>query len=260
MRSVKNLFDLSGKIALCTAASKGMGFAMAEGLAEQGAKVVISSRKIDGCQEAVDSINAQFGEGTAIAIACNVGYKEQLQALVDETHQRLGKIDILVSNAGVNPYYGPMSKIPDAAFDKIMNSNVRSTHWLCQMVIPDMVEKGKGSVMITASTGAFGPSLELGVYAVSKLADVGLVRNMALEFGPSGVRVNAICPGIIKTNFAKALWDNPEGEARAKEMVPLRKFGEADDLKGLAVYLASDASGHMTGQALTVCGGTNMWT
>lgn len=260
MRSVKELFDLSGKVALCTASSKGMGLAMAEGLAEQGAKVVISSRKLDACQAAADGINQQFGEGSAIAIACNAGYKEQLQALVDETREKLGSIDILVSNAGVNPYYGPMSKIPDEAFDKIMNSNVRSTHWICNMVIPDMVAKGKGSIMVTASAGAFGPSLELGVYAVSKLADIGLVRNMALEFGPAGVRVNAICPAVIKTDFAKALWDSPAGEALAAEKVPLRKFGEADDLKGLAVYLASDASGHMTGQALTICGGTNMWT
>jgi NAD(P)-dependent dehydrogenase (short-subunit alcohol dehydrogenase family) len=237
-----------------------MGLAMAEALAEQGAKVVVSSRKQDACDVVAASINEQFGEGVATAIACNIGYKEQLQELVDQTHEKVGKIDILVSNGGVNPFYGPMSEIPDAAFDKIMNSNVRSNHWLCQMVLPDMIAAGKGSIMITASTGALGASDTLGTYNISKLADIALVRNLALENGPHGIRVNAICPGVIKTDFARALWDNPEGEARAAEMVPLRKFGEADDLKGLAVYLASDASGHMTGQALVVCGGSNMWS
>ncbi len=259
MRSVKELFDLTGKVALVTGASKGMGLAMAEGLAEQGATVVVSSRKLDACEEAAASINAQFGEGSAVAIACNVGYKDQLQALVDQTHEKVGKIDILICNAGVNPFYGPMSEIPDEAFDKIMNSNVKANHWLCQMVLPDMIEKGRGSIMITASTGALGPSEVLGTYGISKLADIALVRNLALENGPKGVRVNAICPGLIKTDFAKALWDNPEGEKRASDEVPLRKLGEPDDLKGLAVFLSSEASGHMTGQALVVCGGQNMW-
>lgn len=253
------LFDLTGKIALLTGASKGMGRAMAEGLAEHGAKVVVSSRKLDQCEAAVDEINTLCGEERAIAVACNIGYKDQLQNLVDETHERLGKIDILVANAGVNPFFGSMSKIPDEAFDKIMNSNVRSNHWLCQMVAPDMIEKGSGSIMITSSTGAFSGSETLGTYNISKLADIALVRNLALELGPKGVRANAICPGLIKTDFAKALWDNPEAVQRVNEQTPLRRLGEPEDLKGVAVFLASDASSYMTGQALTVCGGTNMW-
>jgi len=259
MQTLKQLFDLTGKVALCTASSKGMGLAMAEALAELGAKVVVSSRKIEACETAAASINEQFGEGAATAIACNIGYKDQLQALVHKTHEKVGKIDVLVSNGGVNPFYGPMSEIPDEAFDKIMNSNVRSNHWLCQMVLPDMIEKGKGSIMITSSTGALAPSVTLGTYNISKLADIALVRNLALENGPHGIRVNAICPSVIKTDFARALWDSPEGEARAVETVPLRKFGVPADLKGLAAYLASDASGHMSGQALVICGGSNMW-
>ena len=255
-----DLFDLSGKVALLTGASKGMGEAMAEGLAEHGAKVVISSRKLDQCQEAADRINAKCGTGSAIAIACNIGYKDQLQVLVDETRAQLGPIDILVANAGVNPFYGSMSEIPDEAFDKIMGSNVRSNHWLCQMVAPDMMERGGGSIMITASTGAFSGSEVLGTYNISKLADIALIRNLALEWGPKNIRVNAICPGLIKTDFAKALWDNPEGERRANEATPLRRLGESEDLKGVVVFLASDAaSGYITGQAMTVCGGTNMW-
>ncbi len=257
---MSDMFNLEGKVALLTGASKGMGKAMAEGLAEHGARVVISSRKLDQCEAVAAEINAAHGAGTATPIACNIGYKEQLQALVDQTHAQVGTIDILVGNAGVNPFYGPMSEIPDAAFDKIMGSNVKSNHWLCQMVAPDMIEKGSGSMMITASVGAFGPSTVLGTYNISKLADIALVRNLAAELGPHGIRVNAICPGLIKTDFAKALWDNPEAEKRASEVYPLRRLGEPEDFKGIVVYLASGASSYMTGQALTVCGGGNMWS
>ena len=253
------LFDLSGKVALLTGASKGMGYAMAEGLAEHGARVVVSSRKLDQCEAACERINSQCGDGSAVPVACNIGYKEQLEALVAETRARLGPVDILVANAGVNPFYGPMADIPDSAFDKIMNSNVRSNHWLCQMVAPDMVASGGGSIMITASTGAFTPSLTLGTYAISKLADIALARNLALEYGPKGVRVNAICPGLIKTDFARALWDNETAKRGAETNTPLRRLGEADDLKGIAVFLASSASAYITGQAIAVCGGTHMW-
>ena len=259
MSIATNLFDLSGTVALLTGASKGMGLSMALGLAEHGARVVISSRKLDQCEAAAEQINEKCGAGMAVPIGCNIGYKEQLRNLVDETHSQLGPIDILVCNAGVNPFYGPMAEIPDSAFDKIMNSNVRSNHWLCQMVAQDMVAKGGGSMMITASTGAFSGSLSLGTYNISKLADIALVRNLALEYGPSGVRVNAICPGLIKTDFAKALWDNPEAKRNAESTTPLRRLGESDDLKGIAVFLASDASAYITGQAIAICGGTNMW-
>jgi NAD(P)-dependent dehydrogenase (short-subunit alcohol dehydrogenase family) len=246
------LFDLSGQVALITGASKGMGKAMALGLAEHGSHVVISSRKQDACEETAAEINAAVGAERAIAIACNIGYKDQLQHLVDETRSRLGPIDTLIANAGVNPFYGPMSQIPDEAFDKTMNSNLRSNHWLCQMVAPDMLAKKRGAIMITASVGAFGPSDTLGTYNISKMADIALVRNLAMEWGPEGVRVNALCPGLIRTDFAKALWDNPEAAKRVTEQTPLRRFGEA-------VFVASDASAYVTGQALTVCGGTHMF-
>ena len=235
------LFDLTGQVALLTGASKGMGKSMAMALAEHGSKVVVSSRKLDQCEETAAEINSACGEDRAIAIACNIGYKEQLQSLVDETRERLGPIDTLIANAGVNPFYGSMTDIPDEAFDKTMNSNLRSNHWLCQMVAPDMLAKGKGSIMITASVGAFGPSDTLGTYNISKMADIALVRNLALEWGPKGVRVNALCPGLIKTDFAKALWDNPEAAQRVTESTPLRRFGESDDFKGIAVFVASDA-------------------
>ncbi|MYD42412.1 MAG: SDR family oxidoreductase [Gammaproteobacteria bacterium] len=259
MSVTTQIFDLTDRVALLTGASKGMGLAMAEGLAEHGAKVVISSRKLDQCEAAAVQVNAKCGAERAIAVACNIGYKEQLESLVETTRNRLGPIDILVSNAGVNPFYGRMSEIPDSAFDKTMNSNVRSNHWLAHMVAPDMVAKGRGSMMITASTGAFSGSLTLGTYNISKLADIALVRNLALEYGPDGIRVNAICPGLIKTDFARALWDNPEAKRNAETNTPLRRLGESEDLKGIAVYLAADASSYVTGQAIAVCGGTHMW-
>ena len=253
------LFDLTGQVALLTGASKGMGKEMALGLAEHGAKVVVSSRKLDQCEEAAAEINDLYGEKRAWAAACNIGYKEELEKLVALTHENVGKVDTLVCNAGVNPYYGPMSETPDEAWDKTMAANVKSNHWLAHMVAPDMIEKGSGSMMITASVGAFGPSDMLGIYAISKLADNGVVRNLALEYGPKGIRANAICPGLIKTDFAKALWDNPEASKRVTERTPLRRLGEPDDFRGIAVFLASDASKYMTGQAVTVCGGTHMW-
>lgn len=252
------LFDLTGKVALLTGASKGMGKAMAQALAEHGAKVMISSRKLEPCQAVADEINARCGEQRAFAFACNAGYKDQLQALVDATHDRLGKIDVLVGNAGVNPYYGAQLDIPDEAYDKTMSTNVKSNLWLVRMVAPDMIAKGSGSIMVTASVGAFVPSLTLGTYNISKMALISLVRNLAAELGPKGVRVNAICPGLIRTDFAEALWNNPEAEKRATEQIPLRRLGEAEDLKGLAVFLASGASGYITGQALSICGGSFM--
>jgi NAD(P)-dependent dehydrogenase (short-subunit alcohol dehydrogenase family) len=256
---MSNLFDLTGKVALLTGASKGMGLAMATALADHGAEVVISARKKDQLDAAAEGINAR-GKGRAHAVACNVGHKEQLQALVDQTRDLAGPIDIVIGNAGVNPYYGKTSEIPDDAYEKTMAANVQSNLWLAKMVVPDMVEKGNGSMAFTSSIGAFKPSVMLGTYGMSKLALIGLCRNLAAEFGPKGVRFNAICPGLVKTEFARELWDNPDTERRIKEDIPLRRLGEPEDFAGLAVYLASDASRYMTGQALTVCGGSNMWT
>lgn len=253
------MFDLTGKVALLTGASKGMGLAIAKALAEHGATVVISARKQEPLDAAAAEINA-LGKGTAHAIACNVGYRDQLETLVEQTRAIAGPIDILFGNAGVNPYFGKITKIPDDAYEKIMAANVQSNLWLAKLVAPDMVEKGGGSMAFTSSIGAFKPSITLGAYNMSKLALIGLVRNLAEEFGPKGLRVNAICPGLVRTEFARELWDNPDVEARIKSEIPLRRLGEPEDFAGLAVFLASDASRYMTGQALTVCGGSNMWT
>lgn len=254
------LFDLTGKVAVLTGASKGMGLAMATGLAEHGAKVVISARKQDQLDEAAAQINETVGADRANGIACNVGYKDQLADLIAQTREKAGAIDVVIGNAGVNPYYGVTSEISDAAYEKTMQANVQSNLWLAQLAVPDMIEKGAGSMMFTSSIGAFKPSVMLGTYGMSKLALIGLVRNLAAEFGPKGVRFNAICPGLVRTDFARELWDNPLVEERISKDIPLQRLGEPDDFAGLAVYLASDASKYMTGQALTVCGGSNMWT
>ena len=221
---------------------------------------MISSRKQDQLEETANEINKQVGGQNIVPIAANAGRKEDLSRLVEETNKAVGKIDVLIGNAGVNPHYGPMSDISDEAFDKTMATNVKSNHWLCQMVAPDMVERGGGSIMITSSIAAFDASETLGTYSISKLAVLGLVRNYASELGPSNIRVNAICPGLVKTDFSKLLWDNPDAEKATSQRMPLRRLGEADDFKGVAVFLASDESSFMTGQALTICGGASMWS
>ncbi len=254
-----SLFDLTGKVALLTGASKGMGLAMAQALAAHGATVVISARKQDQLEAAAAAINAACGAQRAHGVAANAGRKEELQALVDKTHDIAGPVDILVGNAGINVFYGNISEIPDDAYEKTMKTNVQANLWLARMVVPDMIAKGSGSMMFTSSVGAFKPSSTLGLYGTSKLALIGLVRNLAMEYGPKGIRANAICPGLVRTDFAKALWDNPEAEERANSQIPLRRLGEPDDFGGVAVFLGSNASRYVTGQALTVCGGTNMW-
>lgn len=253
------MFDLTGRVALLTGASKGMGLDMAKALATQGASVVVSARKADQLETAVAEINTAAGRDAASFQTCNIADREQVEALVAKTRDQAGRIDIVVGNAGVNPYYGPIHDIPDDAYERTMSANVQSNLWLARAVFDDMKAQGTGSMMFTSSIGAFKPSDTLGTYNVSKLALIALVRNLAMEYGPHGIRVNAICPGLVKTDFARALWDNPETEAKITRQIPLRRLGEPEDFGGLAVYLASDASRYMTGQALTVCGGSSMW-
>ena len=254
-----NMFDLTGKVALLTGASKGMGLEMAKGLAMHGATVVISARTQEELDTAADGINEAVGAKRAYGIASNIVHKERLQELVDKTHETAGPIDIVVGNAGVNPYYGPIADISDEAYERTMNANVQSNLWLAKMVAPDMAAKGNGSMMFTSSIGAFKASDSLGTYGMSKLALIGLVRNLAMEMGPQGIRFNAICPGLVKTDFARELWDKPGVEEKYSKHIPLRRLGEPEDFAGLAVFLGSDASKYMTGQALTVCGGSSMW-
>jgi len=256
MIDAKALFDLSGNVAVVTGASRGIGRAIAECLASAGAKVVVSSRKLDKCQEVVDEIKA--GGGEAMAFACNIGHKDQLQALVDHTLETWGQIDTLVCNAAVNPYYGPLRDVPDDAYDKTMNSNVRSNVWLCNMVIPQMAERDGGSVIIVSSVAALIGSAVLGTYGLSKAADVALARNLAVEWGGSNVRANCINPAIIRTDFARALWENPEIYQRAIKNYPLKRIGEPSEIAGAALFLASKAGTFMTGQTMVIDGGSTI--
>jgi NAD(P)-dependent dehydrogenase (short-subunit alcohol dehydrogenase family) len=253
---MSHLFDLSGKIAIVTGSSRGIGRAIAEGLAHHGAKVVISSRKQDACDEVAKNINDSHGDERAIAIAASISDKDALQALVEETKQRLGKIDILVCNAASNPYYGPMAGISDDQFRKILDNNVIANHWLVQMVAPEMLERGEGSIIIVSSVGGLTSSTVIGAYNISKAADLQLVRNLAAEFGPKGVRVNAIAPGLVRTDFARALWENPEILKRVTSVAALKRIGEPGELAGAAIFLASEAASFVTGQTIIVDGGS----
>jgi len=249
------LFDLSGRTAVITGSSKGIGRAIAERMAEHGARVVISSRKAEPCDAVAREINARFGEGRAIAIPANIASKEDLQRLTDETMAAFGRIDILVCNAASNPYAGPMAGISDDQFNKILQNNVVSNHWLIQMVAPQMLERKDGSIIIVSSIGGLRGNALIGAYNISKAADMQLARNLAVEWGPVGVRVNCIAPGLIKTDFARYLWENPEILKQATDPAPLKRIGQPDEIAGAAVYLAAPASAYMTGQTLVVDGG-----
>ena len=253
-----SLFDLKGKSAIITGSSRGIGRAIAEAMADQGARVVISSRKPGPCQEVADAINKKHGDGTAIAIPANISSKEDLQAMVDETNKSFGKIDIVVCNAASNPYYGPMAGISDDAFTKILQNNIISNHWLIQRCAPQMRERKDGAVIIVSSIGGLRASPVIGAYNISKAADFQLARNLAAEFGADNIRVNCIAPGLIKTDFAKALWDNPETLKRALAGTPLKRIGDPEEIAGAAVYLASKAGAYMTGQMLVVDGGATV--
>lgn len=253
-----NLFDLTGKVAIITGSSRGIGKAIAERMAEHGAKVVISSRKLEPCEAVAADLNARHGPGTAIAVPANIASKEDLQHLVDETRKVFGQVDICVCNAASNPYYGPLAGISDDQFRKILDNNIISNHWLIGMVAPEMRERKDGAIIIVSSIGGLRGNAIIGAYNISKAADFQLARNLAHEFGPDNVRVNCIAPGLIKTDFARALWENPETLKRATTAVPLRRIGEPDELAGAAVYLASKAGSFMTGQALVVDGGATI--
>ena len=253
-----DLFDLKGQVAIVTGSSRGIGRAIAERLAEHGAKVVISSRKQDACDAVADAINARHGTGTALAVAANISNKAALQALVDQTMAVHGHIDTLVCNAASNPYYGPMAGIADEQFRKILDNNIVANNWLVTMVSPQMMSRRDGSIIIVSSIGGLRGSSVIGAYCISKAADMQLARNLAVELGPHNVRVNCIAPGLIKTDFAKALWDNPDALAARNAETPLRRIGEPDEIAGAAVYLAAPASRFMTGQSLVIDGGVTI--
>ena len=253
-----SLFDLTGKVAIVTGSSRGIGKASAFELAEHGAKVVISSRKQEACDAVAAEIDARYGEGRAIAVAANISDKAALQHLVDEARRAFGQIDVLVCNAASNPYYGPQAGISDEQFRKILDNNIVSNHWLISMVVPEMQARRDGSIIIVSSIGGLRGSTTIGAYCISKAADMQLARNLAHEYGPDNVRVNCIAPGLVRTDFARALWENPERIEAANSAVPLRRIGEPDDIAGGVVFLASKAAAFTTGQTIVMDGGATI--
>jgi NAD(P)-dependent dehydrogenase (short-subunit alcohol dehydrogenase family) len=253
-----NLFNLEGQVAIITGSSRGIGRAIALRMAEHGAKVVVSSRKVAACEEVVKTIQEKYGKDRAIAIAANISSKDDLASLVAETERHWGKVDVLVCNAASNPYYGPQAGIADEQFRKILDNNIVANHWLINLVAPQMIQRKAGSIIIVSSIGGLRGSPVIGAYCISKAADMQLARNLAVEYGPHNVRVNCIAPGLIKTDFARALW---EDEAMLKERMvttPLRRIGDPDEIAGAAVFLASQAGSYVTGQSLVVDGGVTI--
>ena len=251
---------LDGKTALVTGGSRGIGRAIAQAFVDAGASVMLSSRRAEGLTESAAAIEAaridQTG-GVAWSVA-NAGDPEQAAACVAATVERFGQVDILVNNAATNPYYGPMAGIADEQFRKILENNIVANNWLVTMVSPQMMARRAGSIIIVSSIGGLRGSSVLGAYCISKAADMQLARNLAVELGPHNVRVNCIAPGLIKTDFAKALWDNPETLALRNAETPLRRIGDPDEIAGAAVYLAAPASSFMTGQSLVIDGGVTI--
>jgi len=249
-------FGLENKVAIVTGSSRGIGRSIAEHCAALGAKVVVSSRKADACEEVAAGIKTSGGEATVIP--CNISRKPEVEALVDGTIKQYGGVDILVCNAAVNPYYGPLGGISDEAFDKIMASNIKSNLWLCNRAIPNMVARGGGSVIIISSIGGIRGTEVLGAYGISKAADFALARNLACEWGPKNVRVNCVAPGLVKTDFARALWENEEMVKRRNAATPLRRIGMPDEIGGVAAFLAGPAASFITGQVIVADGGVTI--
>ncbi|MCC2601491.1 SDR family NAD(P)-dependent oxidoreductase [Sphingopyxis yananensis] len=252
------LFDMTGDVALITGSSRGIGKATAQAMAAQGAKVVISSRKAEACDATAAEMNDQFGEGTAIAVPANISSKDELQALVDAARAAFGKITVLVCNAASNPYYGPNLGISDDQFRKILDNNILSNHWLISMVAPEMMERGSGAITIISSIGGLKGSPIIGAYCVSKAADMQLARNYAVELGPRGVRVNCIAPGLIGTDMARALWENPDTLKISTANACLKRIGEPHEIAGAAVFLSSKAGAFTTGQTIVCDGGSTI--
>ena len=252
-----SLFDLTGKTAIITGSTRGIGKAIAEHYAAHGANVVISSRTAAACDAVAAEINARGG-GRAVAIPASISSREALEEMVAQARAAFGAIDILVANAASNPYYGPMAGIRDEQFRKILDNNILSNHWLTQLCLPDMIAKKDGAVIIISSIGGLKGSEVIGAYCVSKAADMQLARNYAVEYGQHNIRVNCIAPGLIKTDFAKALWENPAAEERFNTSHPMRRMGVSEDIAGAAVFLGSRAGAYVTGQTIVIDGGSTI--
>ncbi|MGV2870954.1 SDR family NAD(P)-dependent oxidoreductase [Colwellia sp. E150_009] len=250
---MNTIFNIKGKVALITGSTRGIGLKTAELFAANGAKVVISSRKTQACEDVAEKIRNSGGE--AVAIPCHIGDKSQLENLVNKTLEHWGKIDILICNAATNPVYGTLSELSDSAYEKIMDTNLKSTFWLCNLVLPKMAENGGGNVVMLSSIASMKGSNVIGCYGMSKAAESALSRNLAVEWGAKNIRVNSIAPGVIVTDFAKTLIDDPKRKSAVETQVPLKRLGQPIDIASIALFLSSDASAYITGQVLVADGG-----
>ena len=251
---MSKFFDLKDKVAIITGSSRGIGKGIAVRFSELGAKIIVSSRKIDACEQVVKEIVGSGG--IASSFECNISSKNACEGLVNFAKEKYGKIDILVCNAASNPYYGKLAEIPDESFDKIMNNNVKSNLWLCKSSIPYLKKNENGSsIIIVSSIAGLQGVNNLGAYSISKTADIGLIRSLAVELGKYRINVNGLCPGIIKTDFARALWENPEILKDVESYSPLQRIGTTDEVAGAAILLASKPGAFITGQVITMDGG-----
>ena len=253
-----SLFNLKNKSILITGSSRGIGKAIAHQCALHGANVIISSRKLDACEKTANEINNEVGNEVAFPIAANISDESQLDLLVESTRKKLGKIDVLICNAATNPFMGSMLDMPSEKFDKVMNNNIKSNQVLCNLVLPEMIDRNDGAIIIISSIAAIKGSPILGAYNISKAADVMIVKNIAAEFGNKNIRANSIAPGLIKTDFAKALWENPDILKTVLSTTPMQRIGEPNEIAGVAVMLASDAGNYINGQTIVVDGGTTI--
>jgi len=253
---MSDLFDLSDKVAIITGSSRGLGFASALRMAEHGAKVVVSGRKADACEAAAAEINKSAkGTGQAIAIACNIGRKAEVENLVQRTLSQWGRIDIVMANAAIHPWVGSVLDLPDETFAKFMQVNLQSSIWFAQMTVPGMIERGYGRFIVVASIVGILGDPETGTYGLTKAGDMQFVRNMAMEFASKGVCANCIAPGTFKTEMARSQWENEELVKWYQQRNPSKRFGEVDEIAGLALLLASRAGGYINGQTIAVDGG-----
>ncbi len=250
------LFDLKNKAVVITGSSRGIGKQIAQRYAQHGAKIIVSSRKVEACKEVEKAILEEGG--VAFSKQCNISAREECDELIDFCIDKFGKIDVLVCNAASNPYYGKLAEIPDDLFDKIMNNNVKSNLWLCKKVIPFLKKNKSGSIIIVSSIAGLQGVENLGAYSISKTADIGLIRSLATELGKFNINVNGLCPGIIKTDFSKALWENEEILKEVEKNAPLRRIGTVDEVAGAAILLASGAGSFITGQVITMDGGVTI--
>lgn len=251
-QKIHNQFDLTDKVAIITGASKGIGAAIAHGLAEFGAKVIVSSRKQEAVDEVAEAIKAKGG--TATGIACHVGDADQRQQLVEKTLETYGRIDILVNNAAINPVYGPLAEVTAESFDKIMDVNVKACLLLANLCYPHLKKQG-GSIINISSVEGLKPGFGLGAYSVSKAALIMLTQNQAREWGSDGIRSNVICPGLVQTKFSAALWNNEKMLGQYERHIPAGRMAQPDEMVGLALFLASDAASYSTGGVFTADGG-----